>query len=232
MGRMGTSRGTGDAVARRLKAHGLLLVNLLLFVIFLSGMASAGWQVAGADALEHGIAPPGFGSYLVSGEFVEAVFENWESEFLQMGSYVVLTVFLFQRGSAESKPVDRSDPRDEDPRRHRDDPRAPWPVRHGGFVLVLYENSLLLLFAVLFIASFLLHLAGGAAAFSEEQLEHGGSAVTPWEYLGSAQFWFESLQNWQSEFFVVALLVGASVFLRQRGSGESKPVAAPHADSG
>ena len=99
-------------------------------------------------------------------------------------------------------------------------------------MLVLYENSLLILFVVLFVASFLLHLVGGAAAFSEEQLEHGGAAVSPWEYLGSSQFWFESLQNWQSEFLVVAVLVGAAVFLRQRGSGESKPVATPHAESG
>lgn len=217
---------------RWLRENGLLLTNVVLFVVFLAGMAVAGWNVASQDALEHGSPAPGFGAFLVSGEFVEAVFENWESEFLQMMAYVVLTIFLFQKGSSESKPLDGSAPQDEDPRKRSDDPAAPWPVRRGGVVLVLYENSMLLLFAVLFTASFLLHLFGGAAAYSEEQLRHGGSAVSPGEYLGSAQFWFESLQNWQSEFLVVAVLVGAAVFLRQRGSPESKPVAAPHAETG
>ncbi|HWH97220.1 MAG TPA: DUF6766 family protein [Pseudolysinimonas sp.] len=217
---------------RWLREHGLLLTNLALFVIFLVGMAVAGWQVAAEDAREHGSAAPGFASFLASGDFVEAVFENWESEFLQMGAYVVLTVFLFQKGSSESKPLDGSAPSDEDPRKHRNDPAAPWPVRRGGIVLVLYENSLLLLFAVLFVGAFLLHLVGGAAAYSEKQLEHGGAAVSPGEYLGTAQFWWESLQNWQSEFLVVAVLVGAAVFLRQRGSPESKPVAAPHGETG
>lgn len=215
-----------------MREHGLLVTNLALFVVFLAGMAAAGWKVASQEALEHGSPPPGFGSYLASGEFVEAVFENWESEFLQMMAYVVLTIFLFQKGSSESKPLDGSAPQDEDPRTHRNDPDAPWPVRRGGVVLVLYENSMLVLFALLFAASFLLHLFGGAAAYSEDQVRHGGTAVSPGEYLGSAQFWFESLQNWQSEFLVVAVLVGAAVFLRQRGSPESKPVAAPHAETG
>lgn len=217
---------------RWLFEHGLLLTNLALFLVFLGGMAVAGWQVAGQEAMDHGAPPPAFGAYLASGEFVEAVFENWESEFLQMGAYVVLTVFLFQKGSSESKPLGEPAPADEDPRLHRDDPKAPWPVRRGGWVLVVYENSLLILFVVLFAASFLLHLFGGAAAYSEEQMRHGGAPVTPGEYLVSSQFWFESLQNWQSEFLVVAVLVGAAVFLRQRGSGESKPVAAPHAETG
>jgi hypothetical protein len=214
------------------REHGLLLTNAALFLIGLAGMAMAGWNVASQEALEHGSPPPGFGGYLVSGEFIEAVFENWESEFLQMMAYVVLTIFLFQKGSSESKKLDGPNPQDEDPRKHRNDAEAPWPVRRGGIVLVLYENSMLVLFAILFAASFLLHLFGGAAAYSEEQLRHGGAAVSPGEYLGSAQFWFESLQNWQSEFLVVAVLVGAAVFLRQRGSPESKPVAAPHSETG
>jgi hypothetical protein len=215
-----------------MREHGLLVVNVALFLIFLCGMAAAGWNVAGQEAMEHGDPPPDLIGYLLSGDFVEAVFENWESEFLQMMSYVVLTIFLFQKGSSESKPLDGSAPQEEDPRTHSDDPKAPWPVRRGGVVLVLYENSMLVLFAVLFAASFLLHLFGGAAAYSEEQLRHGGAAVSPGEYLGTSQFWFESFQNWQSEFLVVAVLVAAAVYLRQRGSPESKPVAAPHAETG
>ena len=102
-------------------------------------------------------------------------------------------------------------------------------MRRGGVVLVLYENSLIILFALLFAGSYVAHLVGGAAAYSEEQLQHGRPGVTPPEYLGESQFWFESFQNWQSEFLAVAVLFAAAVFLRQRGSPESKPVAAPHA---
>jgi hypothetical protein len=215
-----------------LRHHGIVLVNTTLFILFLAGMAFTGWHTANQELTDHGTAAETFGAFLGSGDFFEAVFENWESEFLQMGAYVVLTIFLFQKGSSESKPLGATAPQDEDPRKHRDDPKAPWPVRRGGVWLVLYENSLLILFAVLFIGSFIGHATGGAAAYSEEQLQHGGAAVDALGYLGTSQFWFESFQNWQSEFMVVAVLAGAAVYLRQRGSPESKPVAAPHAETG
>ena len=215
-----------------LREHGLLLVNASLFVAFLIGMTLTGWHVASNEAVLHGGAPETLAAYLQSGEFYEAVSENWESEFLQMGSYVVLTVFLFQKGSSESKPPYGASPQDEDPRRHATDPRAPWPVRRGGLPLLVYENSLFILFMVLFVGSFLAHAASGAAAYSEELAQHGGDSVTTLEYLSTARFWFESFQNWQSEFMVVALLIGAAVYLRQRGSPESKPVHAPHDETG
>ena len=170
--------------------------------------------------------------YLGTGDFVEVTFENWESEFLQMGMYVVLTAYLFQRGSSESKPIDEPAPQDADPRDHADDPDAPWPVKRGGWVLKAYENSLAALFFVFFLGSWLLHAAGGARAYSEEQVAHGGQPVTTSEYITTSQFWFESFQNWQSEFLAVAAIVGFSVYLRQRRSAESKPVAAPHAETG
>jgi hypothetical protein len=217
---------------RWVRQHGLVLVNLFLFLLFLAGMTFTGWQVSNQELADHGLPAETLGAFMASGDFFEAVFENWESEFLQMGSYVVLTVFLFQKGSSESKPIDAPAPQDEDPRKHASDPKAPWPVRRGGAILVLYENSLLILFVVLFVAAFIGHAVGGAAAYSEEQLEHGGHAVNAIEYLGTSQFWFESFQNWQSEFMVVALLAGAAVFLRQRGSSESKPVHAPHSETG
>lgn len=213
---------------RWLFEHGLLVVNIVLFVLFLVGMAVTGWQVSNEELLEHGAAPESFGAFLTSGDFYEAVFENWESEFLQMGAYVVLTVFLFQKGSSESKPIGEPAPQDADPRKHASDPNAPWPVRRGGLVLALYEHSLFLLFILLFVASFVAHAISGAAAYSEEQALHGSPGVSPLEYVGTSQFWFESFQNWQSEFMVVAVLVAASIWLRERGSGESKPVAAPH----
>ena len=97
---------------------------------------------------------------------------------------------------------------------------------------MLYENSLLILFAILFIAAFVTHVISGAAAYNDEQLQHGGTPLSPIEFLGSSQFWFESFQNWQSEFMVVAVLAGAAVYLRQHGSGESKPVHAAHDATG
>jgi hypothetical protein len=212
--------------------HGLLLVNLALFLVFFGGMVATGVQVYSSDQTEHGRAAAGLGQYLTSGDFVEATFENWESEFLQMGMYVVLTAYLFQRGSSESKPIDQPSPQDEDPRTARDRPGVPWPVRRGGWVLTVYENSLSGAFFLFFLASFALHAAGGSRAYSQEELAHGGAAVTTWQYLGTSQFWFESFQNWQSEFLAVAAIVGLSVYLRQRGSAESKPVAEPHYDTG
>lgn len=212
--------------------HGLMLANLALFVIFFGGMIISGVRVYNAEQLEHGGTPVSLLGYLTTGDFFEATFENWESEFLQMGMYVVLTAYLFQRGSSESKPIDEPAPQDEDPREARDRPDAPWPVRRGGWVLVLYERSLSILFFALFLGSFLLHLLSGASAYSEEELAHGGSAVTPLQYLVTSQFWFESMQNWQSEFLAVAAIVGASVYLRHKGSAESKPVAEPHAHTG
>ncbi|HZA03862.1 MAG TPA: DUF6766 family protein [Propionibacteriaceae bacterium] len=215
-----------------LRDHGLLVANLVLFAVFIGGMAVTGVRVYNDEQAEHGGETVSFLGYLATGDFVEATFENWESEFLQMGMYVVLTIFLFQRGSSESKAIDEPAPQDEDPREHINDPKAPWPVRRGGWVLRAYENSLAVLFFLLFLGSWLLHAAGGARAYSEEQVQHGGEPVTTLQYIGTSQFWFESFQNWQSEFLAVAAIVGASVYLRQKGSPESKPVAEPHVDTG
>jgi hypothetical protein len=215
-----------------MRDHGLLLANVVLFLIFFGGMVGSGYQVYNNEQVEHGQQAEPIARYLASGQFFEAWSENWESEFLQMGMYVVLTAFLYQRGSSESKPVGEPAPQDEDPRQKRDDPKAPWPVHRGGWVLRLYENSLSILFAVLFVASIAVHAVSGAAAYSSEELQHGGEPVSVWQYLASSQFWFESFQNWQSEFLAVAVIVGASVYLRQRGSPESKPVAEPHVETG
>ena len=215
-----------------LKNHGLLIVNLALFLVFLGGMTLTGWQAYNQEQLEHGAAAVALGSYLASGAYGEAVFENWESEFLQMGMYVVLTAFLFQKGSSESKPIDGPAPQDADPRRARNTKTAPWPVRRGGWVLALYENSLALLFFVLFALSIVAHAITGAAAYNEEQLQHGQPGTSVWGFIGTSEYWFQSFQNWQSEFLAVAVIVIGSVYLRQRGSGESKPVAAPHAETG
>ena len=160
------------------------------------------------------------------------MFENWESEFLQMAAYVLLTVFLFQKGSSESKKPDEKNPEDESPSTKSSDPGAPWPVHRGGLLLKLYSHSLSIALVMLLLASFWLHLAGSTRRMNEEALWYGQPAQTMAETLADAEFWYESFQNWQSEFLSVAVLLLLSIFLRERGSPESKPVASPHALTG
>lgn len=219
---------------RTLRENALAIVVCGAFLlIWLVGQTTAGLRTYNAERHDAGKADVSFAHYLTTSHFGEATFENWESEFLQMGMYVVLTVKLRQRGSAESKPFDRHIDQDDDPAGHRGDPGAPWPVRHGGMALALYRNSLSLALLGLFAGSFLLHAATGSRAFNEQRSVAGASDhVTTWSYLAHAQFWFESLQNWQSEFLAVAAIVVLTIFLRQHGSPESKPVHAPNADTG
>ena len=188
-------------------------------------------RVYNGDQTEHPGDRLAVGSICGTGDFVEATFENWESEFLQMGMYVVLTAYLFQRGSSESKPIDQPAPQDEDPRDAEDARTLAWPVRRGGGARSSTRTRCPVLFFVLFLRVFALHAVGGARAYSAEQLAARPAGRHVW-LLGTSQFWFESFQNWQSEFLAVAVIVGASVYLRQRGSAESKPVAEPHHATG
>jgi hypothetical protein len=219
-------------VKRFLRDNSLSLVMLGLFALFLFAQSVTGLNVYNDDQREHGEATISYPEYLRTGHFVEATFENWESEYLQMGAYVVFTVFLFQRGSSESKDPDKEEPVDEDPRQARDRDGIPWPVRYGGLPLKVYENSLSIALLLLFLFSFIAHAIGGAREYSQEQIAHGGHAVSTIEFLRTSEFWFQSFQNWQSEFLAVFSIVVLSVFLRQRGSPESKPVAAPHTETG
>ena len=212
--------------------HGLLLANVGLFLAFFGGMILTGASNYSEDQLAHGQPAVTVAEYLGTGAFVEATFENWESEFLQMGMYVILTVFLFQKGSSESKPMGKDAPQDEDPRDATIKDATPWPVKRGGVVLKLYEHSLSIMFLLLFLASFVLHGIGGADDYNSEQESHGQPTVSVLGYFATSRFWFESFQNWQSEFLAVAVLVGTSVYLREKGSPESKPVAEPHYETG
>jgi len=206
--------------------HSLTLVLLGLFFVTLVGQVGAGIRVYNSDQQEHGESPVGLGQYLTTGHFVEAVTENWESEWLQMGAFVLLTVFLRQKGSPESKPMEGEEEVDREPDPNK--PDAPAAVRAGGVVLWLYSNSLLIAFLLLFAVSLFLHAVGGAKEYSAEQLSHGQPGVTLGKYLLTSKFWFESMQNWQSEFLSIAAMVYLSVYLRQKGSPESKPVDASH----
>jgi hypothetical protein len=219
---------------RFFRENGLSLVWFgLFFFTFIFGQTIAGFRYYNTEQREHGEPEITYQAYLKSPHFLEATMENWESEFLQMFFFVALTAFLYQKGSAESKKLEEREPTDEDPRSRRNDPRAPWPVRRGGVVLRLYEHSLSLAFLMLFLICFYLHAAGGAREYTEDQLAHGNVIDTSaWEYMTTSRFWFESLQNWQSEFLAVGTMVVLSIYLRQRGSPESKPVAAPHSQTG
>lgn len=215
-----------------LRDNGLTIVLMGATLGSLLGMVLTGWPVYNDELIHHHLPAVTLARYVTSGHFISALFENWESEFLQMSAYVVLTAFLFQRGSAESKDPDKGAEEDEDPARHEGDPDAPFPVRHGGMLRVLYSYSLGIALFVLFVLSFVFHLQGSAAAEAVEALSRGEPAPTIWQHAASAEFWFQSFQNWQSEFLSTAVLVVLSIFLRFRGSPESKPVAAPHARTG
>jgi uncharacterized protein (DUF486 family) len=216
---------------RVLRDNGLSLAMFAFFLVFLVAQSVAGYKANNSENEQHRQPKESYGQYLTSGAFVEATFENWESEFLQLSAYVFLTAFLIQKGSPESKNPD-GDEVDADPRSQRDRPDVPGPVRRGGFVLTVYEHSLTLALFALFLLSFVLHALGGHAELNQQQLEHGQAAVSLWSFVTSSEFWFQSMQNWQSEFLAVGALAVLGIFLRQRGSPESKPVAAPHAQTG
>lgn len=205
--------------------NALSLVLIAIFLICLAGQIAAGHAAWNQELLREGAAPVGWLAYLCSGHFISATFENWESEFLQMGMYVLLTVYLRQRGSAESRPF-------HDDEETIEPGPTPWPVRKGGWWAKLYAHSLALAFLLLFAISFYLH-AVGSWHHELDQLRLAGRPPIGWsEHLASSTFWFESLQNWQSEFLAVLSIVVLSIFLRQDKSPESKPMAAPHAQTG
>lgn len=231
----GSSRGHtsfAPRLRRLFRDNGLSLVLCLLFVGTLAGQSLVGHRKYNNDQRDHGQPTLSYPGYLASPGFLEATMENWESEFLQMASYVLLTIWLVQKGSSESKPLAGDPEKDADPRSVRHDDRAPGPVRRGGWRLVLYENSLGITLALLFVLSFALHAVGGARDYSAAQVAHGRQPVSTMEFVTTSTFWFQSFQNWQSEFVAVGSIVVLTIFLRQRGSPESKPVAAPHDDTG
>jgi hypothetical protein len=217
---------------RLFRENGLSIVLFSLFLVFWIGQSVAGHREHNSEQREHRQPEVGYGAYLMSADFWEATAENWESEFFQMFGYVILTAFLYQKGSAESRKLSGTEPVNRDPRRHKHR-NAPWPVRRGGWVLKLYENSLSLAFLLFFVFSITLHAVSGAAAYNNEQATHGQTEnLSILQYAGTSRFWFESLQNWQSEFLAIAAMVVLSIFLRQRGSTESKPVDSPHSQTG
>jgi len=209
------------------RRNALSIVVLLLMLVSLVGQVFSGRLVYNDELKKAGAPEVSLFQYLASGHFVSATFENWESEFLQMGMYVLLSVSLRQKGSAESRPMD---PAKEEERIEKGP--KPWAVRKGGIWLTLYGHSLAIAFTLLFILSFVLHLDGSWRHDVVQRQLEGDPPVGLLEYLAGSQFWFESFQNWQSEFLAVASLVILTIWLRQKDSPQSKPVEAPHSQTG
>jgi hypothetical protein len=207
-----------------LRDNGLTITLVLVTLCCLAGMFAAGIGAENQTRISHGEPPLEPLAYLASAPFLSALFENWESEFLQMSAYVMLTAVLYQRGSAESRDPDA-------PPRQGDELPSSWRGR-GRVLRWIYAHSLGLALALLFLACFVLHWLASLAAANQDAIQHHGELKSAWAYLLDARFWFESFQNWQSEFLSTALLVVLSIFLRFRNSPESKPVSASHSETG
>lgn len=215
---------------RFIKENGLSIVFLLLFIITIVGQAITGYHEYLADLQDEGAERIQFSDYLKSGHFFQATFENWESEFLQMALFIWFTVFLRQKGSSESKQLEGEDKTDKQP-----DPKrkgAPWPVKKGGIILKLYESSMTITFLILFLLSWALHFYGSLRDENIFRKLKGEPLVDAMHHLTDSRLWFESFQNWQSEFLSVFAIVVLSIFLRQKGSSQSKQVDAPYDETG
>jgi hypothetical protein len=221
---------SSSAFIRFFYENSLLVVGMALVLVTLAGQTLMGWHENNAELEQMKMLPLTLGQYLGSGHFLEATFENWESEFLQMGVFVLLTIWLRQKGSSESKKLYEEEEVDQEP--DPSNPDAPGPVKHGGWQLALYKNSLSIAFLLLFLGCVWLHAKGGAEVYSIEQQHEGKPTVTTVEYMGTSRFWFESFQNWQSEFLSIVSIVGLSIYLRQKGSPQSKPVNASNDETG
>lgn len=215
-----------------LRNNGLSLALTGLFLVSFVGQLFAGWSHHNSNALEHGGDVVALAEFARSAMFWESLAENWESEFLQMCAFVLMTAWLFQRGSAESKdPHEAEAGHDEEPP-EEESVRPPWPVLKGGIVLRIYRHSLSIALFILFLGSFALHAVSGARNENAERLQHGLPAVSVSEYVTSSRFWFESFQNWQSEFLSIVVLLLLTIVLRESGSPQSKTVLSPHESTG
>jgi hypothetical protein len=221
-------------VRKFLREQSLSIFFLVIFLAALVGQSIAGHNLYNEDQLTHGESAISYGSYLASSSFGQAVTENWQSEYLQFTLMMLATVWLLQRGSPESKELHRAGREsDEEQRvgRHASG-ESPFWARAGGIRERGYSNSLLIVMTTVFFASWFAQSVTGWTQFNSEQSAHHEATVSWGQYLGSSDFWESTLQNWQSEFLAVGSFAVFAVFLRQRGSPESKPVGAPRDATG
>ncbi|MBT2229338.1 DUF6766 family protein [Nonomuraea sp. NEAU-A123] len=219
---------------KKIKENGLSLTFLVLFLLALGGQALAGLALFNDQQLVDGGEPVSFVKYVASSDFAVDVAENWQSEYLQFFLYIMLTVWLVQKGSPESKKVDEAGPGSDEKqlvgRYARSDSPA-W-AKAGGIRRSLYSNSLGLVMGTVFVLSWLAQSVAGVASYNSQRLLDLRDPVSWGTYATSPDFWNRTLQNWQSELLAVLSMVALSIYLRQRGSPESKPVGAPHTLTG
>jgi hypothetical protein len=215
---------------RFFRNNSLSVVFCLLFVFTLAGQAFTGLKQYNQKKQNIGQRPLTLNQYVHTGHFIEATFENWESEFLQMAFFVFMTMFFYQKGSSESKDPDKKE--DEEYTPNPGKKGAPAAVKKGGWILGLYQHSLSIILFLLFLLSFCLHWYGSLKDFNEEQLQRGLPLESAFGYLSNSRLWFESFENWQSEFLSVFAIVILSIYFRQKNSPQSKPVDAPHSQTG
>jgi hypothetical protein len=219
---------------RVLREQSLTLFFGAIFLAALIGQAIAGHAAYNNDQLAHGEAAISLGRYVTSSDFWKAVMENWQSEYLQFMLFMLATVWFLQRGSPESKELDKPgrESKAEQKLEYAADEDSPLWARVGGVRTAIYSNSLLILMTAIFLGSWFAQSVTGWTEFNQQQREHHEAVVSWLSYIGSADFWDATLQNWQSEFLAVGSFAAFAIFLRQRGSPESKPVGAPHGATG
>ena len=214
--------------------HGLTLCFTALFLASLIGQALVGHSDFNHDQLAHGDAPLSLGRYVTSSAYWVDVTENWQSEYLQFSLMILATVWLMQRGSTESKPEERLGPETDEEQKlgeHAESDSPRW-AKTGGWRTRVYANSLLLVMATIFTLSWFAQAITGRIEYNAEQVDHTLDPLSLGQYVVSSDFWNRTLQNWQSEFLAVGSMAIFSVYLRQRGSAESKPVGEPHHSTG
>jgi hypothetical protein len=220
-----------EARAGFLRSNSLSIFFLVIFLVALAGQSYAGYRAYNADQHDHEESGISYGRYLTSSSFGQAVTENWQSEYLQFVLYIMATIWFVQRGSPESKQVRDRGREGEEEQELGEGARPDSPAlarSAGGLGRLLYSNSLLVWMGVIWIASWFAQSVTGWSAYNSEQLGHGESGTNWIGYIGTSDFWESTLQNWQSEFLAVGSMAIFAVYLRQRGSPESKPVGAPH----
>jgi hypothetical protein len=215
------------------KENSLSLFFLAIFLLALIGQAIAGHNLYNEEALAHGESTISFWRYLSSSDFGNAVMENWQSEYLQFALFAMATVWLLQKGSPESKELDKAGTESDEEQKvgrwaGEDSPR--W-AKVGGIRTAIYSNSLIIAMALVFFGAWFAQSVTGWTDFNQEQHDHGEPRLSWLGYIGSSQFWEATFQNWQSEFLAVGSFAVLVVYLRQRGSAESKPVGAPLHDA-
>jgi hypothetical protein len=219
---------------RFVRDNSLSLFFLVIFLAALVGQAIAGHILHNEDATAHGGETISIWRYIVSSDFGQAVMENWQSEYLQFMLFMFATVWLLQRGSPESKEPGKEGLetlKEQKIGEHAQEDSPEW-AKPRGIRTFVYSNSLLIVMSIIFFGSWFAQSVSGWTEFNDQQADHGEAAISWLSYIGSADFWEATLQNWQSEFLAVGSFAAITVFLRQRGSPESKPVGAPHESTG